>query len=556
MEQRVLPHSLDAERSVLGAILINNAVFPAAAEVVQAADFFRDGHKRLFECIDGLLTRGVEADLVTVKESLERNGLLDDAGGFAYVSALVDGVPHSTNVAYYAAIVKAKAQLRQIIFDGNRTVSAAYAEEVAPADLARAGMDRLALVEAGGAKVGPSPVVVTLDTVRPEAIRWLWAGRLAFGKLTMLSGDPGLGKSFITIDLAARASTGRPWPDGSSGRDPINVLIIAAEDGLGDTVRPRLDALGGDPSRVHVMTGTRRGRVESGPQLADVEAIERALTDTGARLLVIDPVSSYLGETDSHKDADVRGLLTPLLTMAARLDCAVLGVMHLTKDGGKSALYRSSGSIAFVGLGRVALMVTSDRENPDRRVLASSKINIAKMPDALAYTLKDGVLQWEDQPVAGFDLDAHLAAASSSGARDNGEQTDAERIIAELLDDDSAWPVAAKTVEQLAKDHGVNYRTLQRAAGTRRIRIQRLGFGPGSRVVWHRPAIDDRADKYGLETNAVSSMSPMSSMDASGANHGGKNLHTYIEDSNGPFPRAREDDPAPAVSNGGGRVSL
>lgn len=150
VEQRVLPHSLDAERSVLGAILINNAVFPPAAEVVQAADFFRDGHKRLFECIDGLLARGVEADLVTVKESLERNGLLDDpVGGFAYVSALVDGVPHSTNVAHYAAIVKAKAQLRQLIFDGNRTVSAAYAEEAAPADLARAAVESLAPLQEG-----------------------------------------------------------------------------------------------------------------------------------------------------------------------------------------------------------------------------------------------------------------------------------------------------------------------------------------------------------------------------------------------------------------------
>jgi hypothetical protein len=552
-ESVALPHSLEAERSVLGAILIENSVYDVAAEVLQPSDFFRDAHRYVYECIGGLIGRSSPVDLVTVAESLERNGLLEEVG-VAYLASLVDGIPRSTNVAHYAGIVKEKALHRRHIFEANKTIEAAYAEEMPAAELARAYMVRLAVIEAGGETAGARPVVVRLAEVRPEAIRWLWVGRLAFGKLTMLSGDPGLGKSFITMDLAARASTGRPWPDGAGGREPIDVLILAAEDGLADTVRPRLDALGADVARVHVMTGTREGRSERGPQLSDVDVIEKALSDTGARLLIIDPVSSYLGVTDSHKDAEVRGLLTPLLTMAERHDCAVLGVMHLTKDSSKAAIYRSSGSVAFVAQARVALMVTTDAADPDRRVLAASKCNVAKMPAGLAYTMRDGRLEWDATPLTDFDLNAHLSAASCSSGRDKDDQTDAEQVLSELLADESAWPMSAKDAIAAGEANGINERTMQRTARKLKIGIRRLGFGPGSRVVWNRPpSIPDTIPAGTLNAEHVSGMSSIQKQ----ATNGG---HTHIDDNNGPFPRAREDGPdsvdVPVPKIGGGRVSL
>lgn len=549
-QQRVLPHDLDAEKSVLGAILIDNSVYVAAAEIVQPADFFRVGHRHVYECMAGLMARSVAVDYRTVIESLTRNGLIEEAGGPAYIAALTDGVPLATNVQHYAGIVKEKALTRDLIFSANKLLGEAYAEARRPAELARVSMDSLAAIEAGGDAGGARPVVVTLDTVRPEAIRWLWTGRLAFGKLTMLSGDPGLGKSFITMDLAARATTGRPWPDGAIGREPIHVLILAAEDGLADTVRPRLDALGADVSRVHVMTGTKEGRTERGPQLADVDAIEKAIVATGARLLVIDPVASYLGVTDSHKDAEVRGLLTPLLTMAERHDCAVLGVMHLTKDAGRAAIYRSSGSVAFVAQARVALMVTTDAANPDRRVLAASKCNVAKMPAGLAYTMRDGRLEWDETPLTDFDLNAHLAASSSAGSRDAHDHTDAGELLAELLENVALWPMAAKDVLDAAKAHGISDRSMQRAAKKVGIKIERDGFGGGGRWVWHRPlpAIDDTIDDTPLDTPSVS---PMASM----GNRSEKLPPTHIDDSKGAFPRAREDgafhfDPSMAFGAG------
>src|SRR5437660_11887478 len=136
---RPLPHNLEAERSVLGAILLHNAAFNLAAEVIDSQDFFRDAHRRIFDKMVKLAERGDAIDLVTLKEELGRSGDLDDVGGPAYIAALVDGVPRSTNVEHYARIIKAKATLRNLIFSANKILSTAYdAEEEADVILDRA----------------------------------------------------------------------------------------------------------------------------------------------------------------------------------------------------------------------------------------------------------------------------------------------------------------------------------------------------------------------------------------------------------------------------------
>src|SRR5512134_1138615 len=127
--ERTLPHNLEAERSVLGAILLNNDVFNLAAEVIDAPDFFRDAHRRIFEKMVRLSDRGDAIDLVTLKEELGRSGELDEVGGPAYIAALVDGVPRSTNVEHYARIIKEKATLRDLIFAANKILATAYAGE-------------------------------------------------------------------------------------------------------------------------------------------------------------------------------------------------------------------------------------------------------------------------------------------------------------------------------------------------------------------------------------------------------------------------------------------
>ena len=123
---RTLPHNLEAEKSVLGAILINNHAFNQAAEIIDAQDFFRDAHRRIFERMSDLSERNQPIDLVTLKDALERTGELEEVGGPAYIASLVDGVPRSTNVEYYAQIVKEKATLRALIFQANKILANAY----------------------------------------------------------------------------------------------------------------------------------------------------------------------------------------------------------------------------------------------------------------------------------------------------------------------------------------------------------------------------------------------------------------------------------------------
>src|ERR1700741_4861569 len=126
---RTLPHTLEAERSVLGAILLHNDAFNLAAEVIDAQDFFRDAHGRICDKMVKLSERGDAIDLVTLKEELGRSGDLDEVGGPAYIAALVDGVPRSTNVEHYARIIKEKATLRSLIFSANKIVATAYEAE-------------------------------------------------------------------------------------------------------------------------------------------------------------------------------------------------------------------------------------------------------------------------------------------------------------------------------------------------------------------------------------------------------------------------------------------
>ncbi|HOJ20972.1 MAG TPA: AAA family ATPase [Armatimonadota bacterium] len=145
----------------------------------------------------------------------------------------------------------------------------------------------------------PLAVVRRLADVQPEAVMWLWPGWLPRGKLALLDGDPGLGKSLITLDLAARVSRGASMPDGAGGGEPAGVVILTAEDDLSDTVRPRLDAAGADVSKIAALAAVRR-RTEGGaevletPTLMDLEALRQAIASVSAALVIIDPLMAYL----------------------------------------------------------------------------------------------------------------------------------------------------------------------------------------------------------------------------------------------------------------------
>lgn len=251
------------------------------------------------------------------------------------------------------------------------------------------------------------PGLVRLADVEAEHINWLWPGRIPLGKLTMIDGDPGLGKTLVATDLAARVSRGAVMPDGSVGdlNGAAGVVLLTAEDGLGDTVRPRLDAANADATRIVALTFVREGTDKRLPTLADLYDIRSAIAVVEARLVVVDPVMAYLpGAVNSYRDQDTRRLLAPLADLAQETGAAIVALRHLNKAPGGNPLYRGGGSIAFIGAARSGLLVAKDPddENGERRILAMTKSNLAALPPALAYHIEgdaNGVarIAWEGE---------------------------------------------------------------------------------------------------------------------------------------------------------------
>ncbi|MDQ3276025.1 MAG: AAA family ATPase [Actinomycetota bacterium] len=240
----------------------------------------------------------------------------------------------------------------------------------------------------------PAGVLMTLADVTPERVSWLWPGRLPAGKLVTLDGDPGLGKSTVGITFCAHVSTGRTWPDGTPCPTG-DAVILSAEDGMADTIRPRLDAAEGDPARVHCLTAVRHvtedgESVARPPTLADMAAIREVIERTGARLLVVDVLMAYMpGKVDSHRDQDVRAVLHRLTEVAEQTGCTVLLLRHLNKSNGGSPIYRGGGSIGIVGAARAGYVIAPDPDDDTQRVLATVKNNLAPEAPSITYRLEN-----------------------------------------------------------------------------------------------------------------------------------------------------------------------
>ncbi|MBI4560542.1 MAG: AAA family ATPase [Candidatus Rokubacteria bacterium] len=473
-----LPHSVEAEISVLGAALQDRLSAEAAAQTLRVPDFFLSAHQHIFSATLSLLARNVAPDLITIGNELLRRKQLDAVGGGNYLAGLVDQVPTAANVAYHAAIVKHEAGLRRIVESCMRASERAKSNGMDPGAVVADLWEELRPLESPDESLGP--VLVRLEDVASKPVTWLWPGRIPQGKLTLIVGDPGLGKSFLTIDLSARSTRGAPWPDGEPGRTS-DVVILTAEDGLADTVRPRLDALGGDPARIHVLTGIGDPEKPATFNLArDIPHLEDAVLRTRASLVVIDPLSAYLAGIDSHKDADVRSILAPLAAMAERNGVAVVSVVHMNKGQQRQALYRAQGSLAFVAAARAVFGVAEDLDNPGRRLFVPLKMNVAPKPPGLAFRLDGGRLTWEAGTV---DVDADAALGGREASAERSEREEAAEFLREILADGS---MSADEVKRQARGAGISEMTLRRARADLRVEIRKAGFRQG--WIWTLPS--------------------------------------------------------------------
>ncbi len=222
--------------------------------------------------------------------------------------------------------------------------------------------------------------LTVVSEVQPEHVTWLWPGRIPVGKLVTLDGDPGVGKSTLALAIAATITTGGEWPDGTRCPEAGNVLTMNAEDGIADTVRPRLDAAGADTDRVAVIGG------DASITLADTGKLRELITEFSARLLVVDVMMAFLpGAANSYRDQDMRAVLTPLASLAGETGCTILLLRHPPKGQQTKAIHAGGGSIGIIGAARVGLLAVST--DSDTRVLSVTKNNLAPIPPSLAYRL-------------------------------------------------------------------------------------------------------------------------------------------------------------------------
>lgn len=325
---------------------------------------------------------------------------------------------------------------------------------------------------AGGMK-DTAPVGVLLADIEPEEVDWIWYGRLARGKLTILEGRPDEGKTSLALDLAARVSTGAPMPGSTTRRAPAGVVVVSAEDGLADTIRPRLEAAGAN------LTLTLAARSDESPSLDPhgLQWLRKACARVDAALVILDPLVALMpGAIDAHRDQDVRRMLRPLRALGEDCRVAVLAIRHLRKAMAASVKDAGGGSVGIGAAARVVMLAAPDPDHPDDRhhVLARVKGNLTAPWPSVTYELVGAAgtvrVEWGGESTQ----TAETLLAAVGDAEDPGAVDAAMALVREVLAD---GPVASSQLDRAARAAGVAERTLRRARARLGVRASRIGHG-------------------------------------------------------------------------------
>jgi len=249
--------------------------------------------------------------------------------------------------------------------------------------------------------------IISLDSVTPESPQFLWGNRIPLGMLTLLVGDPGMGKSFLSLYMASIASQGGTWPDGTTCEEGC-VLILSAEDPLESIIRPRLDKFGAKAGNIFAYRSTLHKDADGNEYASnfnivhDRRLLEKTLEDNPRiKLVIIDPLSAYFGSADTHKDAAVRSVMSSLFRLAEKYRVAFVCIMHLNKGTASKAVYRTMGSLAFPAAARTVWLVANDpaQAESSRRFLLPAKHNVLRNPTPLSFEIKDNALVFDNLPV-------------------------------------------------------------------------------------------------------------------------------------------------------------
>jgi putative DNA primase/helicase len=415
-------------------------------------DFFKDQRQRL---IFKELNNG-DSDIALIVQKINIPNIA------SYLSSLLDDLPKTDekNLPKYIAEVK-KDRLRveaaKLIEKGAKTGSFEH-ENI---ESIYQEIKNLEMAE-------ESPELINLNEVDPKPIEWLWYNKIPSGKISLIVGDPGAGKSLLSLWMASIISRGDDWPDVKN--PPIDnkgsVIILTAEDSLDDTVRVRADAMQSDVSKIKILQGIIPAdkRLEFFDIKKHLKVLERAIEKTGdVKLIIFDPITAYLGDIEGNRNTQLRAALSPLAILADKYKVAIIGIHHLNKDQAKKALYRALGSVAFTATARSVWLVQLDEDDPkhQRRLFAPLKANICKDPTTLAFSINGPIGQprvtFESMPV---DTTAEELLADEETKDRMTAIEEAKHFLLEIL---KSGKMPSSEIEEQAKQMNIAPATLKRA---------------------------------------------------------------------------------------------
>lgn len=357
------------------------------------------------------------------------------------------------------------------------------APEAFRGDLDRLYIDRRAQVKRRGPARKPA-AVVQAEGIQEEAVNWLWYPYIPKGKITIMAGPAGTGKTFMTAYLAAAVSTGRPFPGEEEGRKERNVLLINAEDGLGDTIRPRLRMAGADLRRVYLADIPLDGE----PITFDSPQVRHMIAQTAPALVIFDPFQAFLGaRVDVNRSNETRPMLAQLLKLAETYNTAILIVMHLSKMTTASFMARVLGSVDIAAASRSVIGICPHPSLDDEKVFSHEKSNLAQNGCSYSYTIQDGAVLFGD-PIDLKADDCLQLRKKKAAPKIAQARALIERILAEHPGE---W-VDARQIFQAAEAAGVGMRTVQDAVQALPVKRRKDGFrGP---VQWQ--LVPDEDDDF------------------------------------------------------------
>ena len=303
--------------------------------------------------------------------------------------------------------------------------------------------------------------MIKMSEVQSQEVSWLWYPFIPYGKLTIIQGDPGDGKTTLVLNIAAWLSKGEGLDSEMKLSEPVNVIYQSAEDGLADTVKPRLELAGADCERILVID-----EKEKSLSMVD-ERLEKAIVQTKARMLILDPIQAYLGGgMDMNRANEARDMTKKLGALAEKYQCAIVLIGHMNKAAGNKAAYRGMGSIDFFAVARSVLLVGRVEGEPNIRAVVQIKNNLAAFGHPKAFALSEDGFQW----LGDYEITADEVLGGIAPKANKMEQ--AKRLLRELALTTDA--IQSNEIFDMADEQGISKRTLENAKREFGIRAKKI----------------------------------------------------------------------------------